>query len=133
MQAAGIHGQQGAQRAITHYAVIDKAPPSVAWVSLKPVTGRQHQLRVHMQMIGNPIIGDPKYGGSGHDGGDEDRDEGFARQLHLHARRVCFPHPKGGTVDVTAPVPAHMRESMVTCGFDADRYDVPEAGEDVET
>jgi len=123
---------EGAQKAMTHYAVIDKAPPSVAWVSLKPVTGRQHQLRVHMQMIGHPIIGDPKYGHLEQDGSGEQRDEGLARKLHLHARRVSFPHPKGGEIDVTAPVPGHMRESMTTCGFDPDQYDVPEAGTDDE-
>lgn len=132
MQAAKNLKQQGAQKAMTHYAVIDKAPPSVSWVSLKPVTGRQHQLRVHMQMVGNPIIGDPKYGHPVPDGSGEDKDEGFAHKLHLHARRVSFPHPKGGIVDVTAPVPGHMRESMVTCGFDPEQYDVPEAGEDVD-
>ncbi len=132
MQVAENLKQDGAQRALTHYAVIDKAPPSVAWISLKPVTGRQHQLRVHMQMIGNPIIGDPKYGHRETDGSGEHKDEGFANKLHLHARRVCFPHPKGGIVDVTAPVPGHMRESMITCGFDPEQYDVPEAGEEID-
>ncbi|MEO9873198.1 MAG: RluA family pseudouridine synthase [Anderseniella sp.] len=130
VQVARNMKQDGAQKAMTHYAVIDKAPPSVAWVSMKPVTGRQHQLRVHMQMIGHPIIGDPKYGHLEHDGSGEEKDEGLARKLHLHARRVTFPHPKGGTVDVTAPVPGHMRESMTTCGFDPEQYDVPEAGEE---
>jgi 23S rRNA pseudouridine955/2504/2580 synthase len=132
VQVAKNMKQDGAQKAMTHYAVIDKAPPSVAWVSMKPVTGRQHQLRVHMQMIGHPIIGDPKYGHLEHDGSGEERDEGFAHKLHLHARRVTFPHPKGGTVDVTAPVPGHMRESMITCGFDPEQYDVPEAGEEYD-
>jgi 23S rRNA pseudouridine955/2504/2580 synthase len=130
VQVAKSMKVDGAQKAMTHYAVIDKAPPSVAWVSLKPVTGRQHQLRVHMQMIGHPIIGDPKYGSLEHDGSGEEHNEGFADKLHLHARRVMFPHPKGGVIDITAPVPGHMRESMLTCGFDPEQYDVPEAGED---
>ncbi len=133
MHIAKSAKQEGAQRAMTHYAVIDKAPPSVAWVSLKPVTGRQHQLRVHLQMIGTPIIGDPKYGYVEPDGSGETRDEGFSRKLHLHARRVTFPHPKGGTVDVTAPLPGHMRQSFDTCGFDPDRFDIPEAGDEDET
>ncbi|MEM9471774.1 MAG: RluA family pseudouridine synthase [Pseudomonadota bacterium] len=132
VQVARNVKQVGAQKAMTHYSVIDKAPPSVAWVSLKPVTGRQHQLRVHMQMIGHPIIGDPKYGHLEHDGSGEEKDEGFTHRLHLHARRVTFPHPKGGTVDVSAPVPGHMRESMTTCGFNPERYDVPEAGEEYD-
>jgi len=132
VQVAKNLKQEGAQKAMTHYAVIDKAAPSVAWVSLKPVTGRQHQLRVHMQMIDHPIIGDPKYGHLEPDGSGEEKDEGFAPKLHLHARRVSFPHPKGGTVDVTAPVPGHMRESMITCGFDPEQYNVPEAGEEID-
>ena len=130
VQVARSMKVDGAQKAMTHYAVIDKAQPSVAWVSLKPVTGRQHQLRVHMQMIGHPIIGDPKYGHLELDGSGEEKDEGLARKLHLHARRVTFPHPKGGVVDVTAPVPVHMRESMLTCGFNPEQYDIPEAGSD---
>ncbi len=130
VKAAASAKAEGAQKAITYYAVIDSAPPKVAWVSLKPVTGRQHQLRVHMQMIGHSIIGDPKYMSLEHDGsGEFERDEGFPHKLHLHARRVTFPHPKGGEVDVTAPVPGHMRQSMLTCGFDPDQYDVPEPGE----
>jgi len=111
-----------AQTAVTHYAVIDKAPPALAWVSLKPVTGRQHQLRAHMAMIGHPILGDAKYGGL------DDLPGTFAKKLHLHARRIVFPHPKGGAVDVTAPLPAFMRETWTTVGFDPDRYDEgPEA------
>ena len=114
----------GAQRAVTHYAVIDKAPPAVAWVSLKPVTGRQHQLRAHMAMIGHPILGDGKYGDLA------EMPDGMSKKLHLHARRITFPHPKGGTVDISAPIPGHMRQSFETCGFDPDRFDIPEAGEE---
>ena len=114
----------GAQRAVTHYAVIDKAPPAVAWVSLKPVTGRQHQLRAHMAMIGQSIVGDGKYGDLA------EMPDGMSKKLHLHARRITFPHPKGGTVDISAPIPGHMRQSFETCGFDPDRFDIPEAGEE---
>jgi len=56
-------GDENARRAVTFYAVLDKAPPVAAWVTLKPVTGRQHQLRAHMAHIGHPILGDEKYGG----------------------------------------------------------------------
>jgi 23S rRNA pseudouridine955/2504/2580 synthase len=106
-----------AQRATTYYSVIDKAAPALAWVSLKPVTGRQHQLRAHMAMIGHPILGDEKYGGI------EGMPGTIARKLHLHARRIVFPHPRGGTVDVTAPLPAFMRDTWQLVGFDPDRYD----------
>jgi 23S rRNA pseudouridine955/2504/2580 synthase len=106
-----------AQRAVTHYSVIDKAPPVISWVSLKPSTGRQHQLRAHMAHIGNPIIGDDKFEGN------VGLPVALPNRLHLHARRITFPHPRSGTVDVTAPLPPHMRETWQLFGFDPDRYD----------
>jgi 23S rRNA pseudouridine955/2504/2580 synthase len=117
VRAAAPGEQARAQHATTHYAVIDHAGRKLAWVSLKPVTGRQHQLRAHMAMLGHPILGDEKYGG------DEDLPPGVENKLHLHARRISFPHPGGGTLDVTAPLPEHMRNSFALFGFDPDRYD----------
>ncbi|MFL5259392.1 MAG: RluA family pseudouridine synthase [Hyphomicrobiales bacterium] len=116
---AATPGEGDAQRAVTHYNVVDKAPPVIAWVSLKPSTGRQHQLRAHMAHLGHPIIGDGKYGG------DEGLPAAIPNKLQLHARRIVFPHPRGGTVDVTAPLPPHMRETWGLFGFDPDRYDDP--------
>jgi 23S rRNA pseudouridine955/2504/2580 synthase len=117
VRAADRHGEDQAQRAVTSYAVIDKAPPVIAWVTLKPVTGRQHQLRAHMAHIGHPIIGDDKYGG------DMDLPDGIPNKLHLHARRITIPHPRGGELDVTAPLPKFMRQTWEYFGFDPDRYD----------
>lgn len=121
MRASQAGEEEDEQRAVTFYSVIDKAPPVAAWVSLKPVTGRQHQLRAHMAHIGTPILGDEKYGGQ------EGMPEELAQRLHLHARRIVFPHPRGGTVDVSAPVPEHMRQGFALFGFDADRYPEAEA------
>ncbi|MFT3986377.1 RluA family pseudouridine synthase [Aestuariivirga sp.] len=120
MRASGEGEEDDEQRAVTHYCVIDKAGHVTAWVSLKPVTGRQHQLRAHMAHIGHPIFGDDKYHG------DEDLPEGVPNRLHLHARRIVFPHPRGGTVDVSAPLPPHMLETWKLFGFDPNRYDGPE-------
>lgn len=104
--------QERAQSAVTYYAVVDRAGQKVAWLSLKPVTGRQHQLRAHMAMLGHPILGDAKYHG------DRDLPEGVENKLHLHARRISFPHPSGeGVVDVTAPLPEHMTRSFALFGF----------------
>lgn len=108
------------KKASTHYAVVDKAGAELAWVSLKPVTGRQHQLRAHMAFTDTPILGDQKYGGS------QDLPDGVADKLHLHARRISFPHPHGGVVDVTAPLPGHMRNTWNYYGFDFNRYDLDE-------
>jgi 23S rRNA pseudouridine955/2504/2580 synthase len=115
--AGAEEGQENAQRAVTLYSVIDKAPPTLAWVSLRPITGRQHQLRAHMAHVGHPILGDNKYGG------DKDLPEAIANKLHLHARRITFPHPRGGSVDVTASLPEFMRGTWKYFGFDPDRYD----------
>jgi 23S rRNA pseudouridine955/2504/2580 synthase len=117
VRAATAGEKAESQRAVTHFAVIDKAAPTLAWVSLKPVTGRQHQLRAHMALIGHPILGDDKFGGI------EGLPGTIARKLHLHARRITFPHPRGGTVDVTAPLPGYMRDTWKLVGFDPDRYD----------
>jgi 23S rRNA pseudouridine955/2504/2580 synthase len=118
---ASKHGEEDdEQKAVTQYAVIDKASRVVAWLSLKPMTGRQHQLRAHCAHIGVPILGDNKYGG------DVDLPEGIANKLHLHARRLVFPHPRGGEIDITAPLPKHMIESFKALGFDASRYDGPD-------
>ena len=117
--------QDIAQSAVTHYAVVDRAGLAASFVSLKPVTGRQHQLRAHMAIIGNPILGDEKYDG------DRDLPPGVPRKLQLHARRISFPHPSGeGVVDVTAPLPDHMREAIAAFGFDA-RDDTSHEDDDV--
>ncbi len=117
MRASAAGEEEDEQRAVTHYAVIDKAPPVAAWVSLKPVTGRQHQLRAHMAHIGTPIIGDEKYGGL------EGMPEGMPKKLHLHARRIVFPHPRDGTIDISAPLPGHMLASFAMFGFDPNRFE----------
>jgi 23S rRNA pseudouridine955/2504/2580 synthase len=114
------HGDEGASHAVTYYAVVETAGPSLAWVSLKPTTGRTHQLRAHMAHIGHPIVGDPKYFARENwqlPGGMQDR-------LQLLARRIVVPHPRGAAViDVTAPLPPHMRQSWNLLGLDAARYD----------
>jgi len=43
--------------------------------------------------------------------------------LHLLARRLILPHPKGGILDVTAPLPKHMKKTWDMLGFDATQYD----------
>jgi 23S rRNA pseudouridine955/2504/2580 synthase len=112
------HGDEDAVHSITYYSVVERASNALSWLSLKPVTGRTHQLRAHTAHIGHPIIGDPKYGEW-----TEDMPEGLPRKLHLHARRLTLPHPRGGTLDVTAPLPPHMRTSFDMLGFDTSSYD----------
>ena len=112
--------QDKAMHATTHYSVIDRVAHKAAWVSLKPVTGRQHQLRAHMAMIGHPIVGDNKY-----EGDKALAESGIEAKLHLHARRIVIPHPVVGepAIDVTAPLPQHMRRTWELLGLDARRFD----------
>lgn len=98
------------KKAITAYRVLDYAHDRCALVELKPITGRTHQLRLHMQQLGCPILGDGKYGGQ------EAFLEGLdlSRQMHLHAWRLQIAD-KG--LDVTAPLPPHIKSSMKQLGL----------------
>jgi 23S rRNA pseudouridine955/2504/2580 synthase len=113
------HGEEGASHAVTYYAVVDSAAQQLAWLSLKPVTGRTHQLRAHCAHIGHPIVGDPKYFVTE----NWQLPGGLQNRLHLLARRIVVPHPRGGLIDETAPLPPHMAQTWNLVGFDVSRYD----------
>ncbi|HEV2156506.1 RluA family pseudouridine synthase [Bradyrhizobium sp.] len=113
------HGDEGASHAVTYYAVVETAGNKLTWVSLKPVTGRTHQLRAHMEHIGHPIVGDPKYFNIE----NWQLPGGLQNRLHLLARRIVIPHPRGGFIDATAPLPPHMQQSWNLLGLDASRFD----------
>ncbi len=122
------HRAEGADHSVTYYSVVEQAGQKAAWLSLKPVTGRTHQLRLHCQAIGHPIIGDPKY----FDIENWALPGGIQNRLHLLARRISLPHPDGGRLDVTAPLPPHMHQSWSVLGLDAERYDDPTGFEDTD-
>lgn len=109
------HGEDGADHAVSFYRIIEQAAQNYAWLEMEPYTGRTHQLRVHAAHIGHPIIGDPKYFEAdlnwAFPGGVQNR-------LHLHARRIDIPHPNGGRLRVTAPLPPHMVQTWNLFGFD---------------
>jgi len=82
---------------------------ALTWLSLEPLTGRTHQLRVHCAEMGWPILGDSIYGTAPRSGGPG---------LQLHAREITVPLYKNrAPIRVTAPVPPHMRERLAACGW----------------
>jgi 23S rRNA pseudouridine955/2504/2580 synthase len=116
------------RRAVTYYRVIDSAGTQASWLALMPVTGRTHQLRAHCEAIGHPIVGDPKY--NRRPPNDPARSDplravppGLEPKLHLLARRLVLPHPRKGVIDVTAPLPEHIKKSFAMFGFDETERD----------
>jgi tRNA pseudouridine32 synthase / 23S rRNA pseudouridine746 synthase len=90
------------------------APPhkgegKITWLALEPLTGRTHQLRVHCAEMGWPILGDTIYGTAPRSGGPG---------LQLHAREIVVPLYKNrAPIRITAPVPPHLRERLLACGW----------------
>ncbi|WP_220719069.1 pseudouridine synthase [Agarivorans litoreus] len=71
--------------ALTHWQIIEQRPQT-SLVELKPITGRTHQLRVHMQQLGCPIVGDGFYACQ--------QAKALSERLHLHAAKIGFYHPE---------------------------------------
>jgi 23S rRNA pseudouridine1911/1915/1917 synthase len=110
-----------AKPARTRFALIDTAQDGSArlsWVACRLDTGRTHQIRVHMEHIGHPLVGDPVYrrGLPGREG-DDDSWRGFRRQA-LHASRLGLIHPASGQAIAwfRAP-PADLAGLMTGLGF----------------
>ncbi len=114
VSGAAIEGRPAA----TLYRVVQNADKRAAWLQLRPLTGRTHQLRAHCAAIGHPILGDGKYGGKA----AFLADPAVPRRLQLHARELALPHPADGTTfRISAPLPPHMAETWARLGFDAAR------------
>ena len=92
------------RHALTHFEVIDSRE-GFSFVRVKPVTGRTHQIRVHLKTQNAPILGDPIYGPE-----NLSRKMGANRTL-LHAHRLSFSHPSTGErVEITAPPPEDFQK-----------------------
>ncbi|CNH57780.1 ribosomal large subunit pseudouridine synthase A [Yersinia frederiksenii] len=73
----------------TEYLVLSRDTDGSTRVKLSPITGRSHQLRVHMLAIGHPILGDRFYA--------HPEAKAMASRLQLHAQELCITHPEFGT------------------------------------
>ena len=116
MVVADKKEEEDSKNAITVYQNMERAEFMAAFVAMWPITGRTHQLRVHMAHIGTPLIGDKLYGQPLPDGFPH---EELGQGLHLHARRLIIPHPRRGVIDVSAPIGPDMRKTWKWFGFDA--------------
>ena len=97
------------QPAVTEWRVLGRGAGR-AWIECRPLTGRTHQIRVHLAHLGHPILGDPLYG---------PRDqESRGQPLHLHARRIVVPlYPGKPAIVAEAPLPAALTPGFAACGF----------------
>jgi 23S rRNA pseudouridine955/2504/2580 synthase len=100
------------EAAQTEFVTVSHAAQTAAWMALKPITGRTHQLRAHMLALGHPILGDPKY----HTNASAALSDEL--RLQLHARRIVLPHPGGGDLVLEAPISPELRAGFERFGFE---------------
>jgi 23S rRNA pseudouridine955/2504/2580 synthase len=112
------HGAPNAKHAKTLYQVQANAGQKAAWVIMMPLTGRTHQLRLHMQLLGAPIAGDPKYMT------DRPMPGGLENQLHLHARHLSLPREGQPHLTFTAPLPPHIENAFALMAFNPSNDEV---------
>lgn len=103
------------QKAVTDYRVIDKAAKKFALVEAKPITGRTHQIRAHLEAIGSPILGDSKYFGS-----NRVRLNEVADKLYLHAYLIDLSVIYGKKFILKADMPKHFVEACRFFGLELD-------------
>src|SRR5206468_6022792 len=92
------------REATTRYRVREEiAGGQYSLLEVEPVTGRTHQIRVHLAAVGHPVVGDATYG----------RPSAAVGRQFLHAHKLAFAMPLGGrTVEFESPLPADLREAL---------------------
>jgi len=92
---------EGGREAETRYRVRE-AFPHCALLEVEPVTGRTHQIRVHMAHVGHPVVGDPVYG----------RRSPLVGRQFLHAHRLGLFLPDGRWMEFVSPLPGDLEEAL---------------------
>jgi 23S rRNA pseudouridine1911/1915/1917 synthase len=104
MKLARITRAGSGKPAVTAYRVLETSEHACL-IEARPVTGRLHQVRLHLEAIGAPILGDTLYGPR--------RVHGATPRLALHSHRVVFTHPvTGETIDVHTKIPKDFKRMM---------------------
>lgn len=101
------------KKAITDFVVLDSVGNKFSLVQASPVTGRTHQIRVHMEYIGTPIVGDEKYFGQ-----EKRSVENFANKLHLHAYKIDLSGVYNKKMIIEASLPKYFIEDLEAVGID---------------
>jgi 23S rRNA pseudouridine955/2504/2580 synthase len=101
------------QSAKTAYKVLDRIGDKFALVEVSPITGRTHQIRVHLEYIGCPIIGDDKYYGR-----ERQKFNLFADKLYLHAYKIDLSIIYNKKFIITAPLPEYFKKSLGAAGIE---------------
>ncbi len=98
----GIDSKRG-KESVTSFQVLQRFAAHTL-VEVRPVTGRRHQIRVHLYSLGHAIVGDPLYG--------EKEVQGQFPRLMLHAQRIAVQLPSGNEVVIEAPVPESFTRGL---------------------
>lgn len=110
------------KKSLTRFQVVDRFG-GVSLIECRPVTGRTHQIRVHLKAAGFPILADPLYGDGatillsqlkrGYRGKDDEEERPLTPRLALHAWKIELPHPvTGEPLAIEAPLPRDLEVAL---------------------
>ena len=98
--------------ALTYYRVLDNLADKFALIEACPQTGRTHQIRVHLEYLKCPIVGDDKYFGR-----LKEKMDGIANKLFLHAYKIDLSGIYTKKLEICAPLPEHFKTALSTLGL----------------
>lgn len=100
------------KQATTKYKIIDQLGDKLCLLEIEPITGRKHQIRIHLASIGIPILGDGKYGGKKAFIGN------LSNKIHLHSYKIFIENYFGKPLSIKAPLSTHLNDTFDTLGIE---------------